>query len=410
MAYSIFTATNYLDALDKLIAFITNPNDVTNAVPGVGNTGNGDMTNEAAVDAAPTEVWTLTATSSSNFTVSGTVSGGKPDATVGVAYNNSVVSFTITAGGTPFVSGDYFTFSVTKVMGTQKWSILNYNTNYDGSGNVRVYLKGFGTDGNDEIFVGIQTAHNDATPYYIWVFNGYTGYSGSETFFTQMGARTGGDTYVPRILLDDQSLKCWFVANGRRICGVIRVGTIYASFYLGRMLDYGYPTTYPYPLVIAGSSAYSGTASDYQWSSISYHHRGLPNPYSQGYLDRTSCMVLNGTWVSFGNYSNEYESSGLEDNCIWPGIYSDYGGPTGYANEIFWYGDPTPDGAHPLFPLILCQDDPDNNILGELQGMYHIHGDGVVSEDDLSYGGKTHKAFQNTYHTAPHEYLALLLE
>lgn len=77
---------------------------------GVGNGALGTVTINQTTAAA--ELWTLVATSATNFTVTGFVSGSKAAATVGTAYNNGTVSFTITAGGTPFVAGDTFTFNV----------------------------------------------------------------------------------------------------------------------------------------------------------------------------------------------------------------------------------------------------------------------------------------------------------
>ena len=78
--------------------------------------GNGTM-GAISVDQATAvdELWTLTATSSTSFTVDGFVSGSQGTATVGTLYNNGIVSFTITAGNTPFSNGDAFTFNVTSV-------------------------------------------------------------------------------------------------------------------------------------------------------------------------------------------------------------------------------------------------------------------------------------------------------
>lgn len=79
-----------------------------------GNTGNGTMSS-VTVDqtTATAELWTVTASSATTFAVSGFVSGPQGNATVGTPYNNGIISFTITAGGTPFVAGDVFTFNVT---------------------------------------------------------------------------------------------------------------------------------------------------------------------------------------------------------------------------------------------------------------------------------------------------------
>lgn len=73
------------------------------------------MTNVVVFDSVGVaEVWTITATSATNFTVTGSVSGAKAAATVGVPYNNGIISFIITAGVTPFVATDAFTQTVTR--------------------------------------------------------------------------------------------------------------------------------------------------------------------------------------------------------------------------------------------------------------------------------------------------------
>jgi len=81
--------------------------------PGGDNTGNGTVSLPVAVTTAPKETWTLTCTATTSiFTVVGSVSGAKADATVGTPYDNEIVSFLITAGGTGFAEGDNFTFDV----------------------------------------------------------------------------------------------------------------------------------------------------------------------------------------------------------------------------------------------------------------------------------------------------------
>ena len=86
----------------------------TSESPAVVGTGNGvikltDIDQTTAVE----EVWTITATSATNFTVTGSVSGAAPAATVGTPYSD-VLSFLITAGGTPFIAGDEFTITIKK--------------------------------------------------------------------------------------------------------------------------------------------------------------------------------------------------------------------------------------------------------------------------------------------------------
>lgn len=63
------------------------------------------------------ETWTITATSATNFTVTGSVSGAQAAATVGTRYDNGIISFLITAGATPFVALDEFTIDVISFTG-----------------------------------------------------------------------------------------------------------------------------------------------------------------------------------------------------------------------------------------------------------------------------------------------------
>ena len=67
---------------------------------------------------APVEVWTFTAISATEFTVSGAVTGGKPNATVDVAYSD-IIEFTIVDGAVPFEIGDQFTLSFSKSFSLQ---------------------------------------------------------------------------------------------------------------------------------------------------------------------------------------------------------------------------------------------------------------------------------------------------
>ena len=89
---------------------------VLSGAAGYVGTGNGTLTQIAInSNAEVPEVWTITATSATNFTVSGSVSGAKAAATVGTTYDNGIIGFLITAGGTAFTNGGVWTLTVTKV-------------------------------------------------------------------------------------------------------------------------------------------------------------------------------------------------------------------------------------------------------------------------------------------------------
>lgn len=118
--YGLFALNQALTVLNR--AYVVRANvdladaDVITLVadaPNLTGTGNGTMSAVTVNQAtASEELWTITATSATNFTVEGFVSGPMAAATVGTPYNNGMVSFTITAGSTPFQAGDVFTFNV----------------------------------------------------------------------------------------------------------------------------------------------------------------------------------------------------------------------------------------------------------------------------------------------------------
>jgi len=78
--------------------------------------GNGTLTN-IVIDQtkAQPELWTITATAVPTvFSVVGTLSGIQIYATQGIPYNNGIISFNITAGSVPFVTGNKFTFNTSR--------------------------------------------------------------------------------------------------------------------------------------------------------------------------------------------------------------------------------------------------------------------------------------------------------
>lgn len=77
---------------------------------GFTGTGNGEMTGISTDQFASIgETWTITFTSATTFDVVGSVTGPEVGGIVGTPYDNNFINFTITAGTTPFVTGDEFT-------------------------------------------------------------------------------------------------------------------------------------------------------------------------------------------------------------------------------------------------------------------------------------------------------------
>jgi hypothetical protein len=102
------TATDYRDLLDKLNTFLTGQG-VAYGLSYVG-TGNGTLTGLAG-SIGVAETFNITFTSSTVFSVNGSVSGHFANGAVGTPYSASSLTFLVTAGGTAFVAGDQFHFS-----------------------------------------------------------------------------------------------------------------------------------------------------------------------------------------------------------------------------------------------------------------------------------------------------------
>ncbi|MGR6496965.1 hypothetical protein IYR97_08160 [Pseudomonas fulva] len=79
-----------------------------------------------------------------------------------------------------------------------------------------------------------------------------------------VAAQAGGFTYayspfLPRFVLPIGEVKVWTLVNSRRLCGVIRSGSSYYSFYAGLILPFGSNKVYPFPCFIGGSGELGGS-------------------------------------------------------------------------------------------------------------------------------------------------------
>lgn len=80
-----------------------------------GGTGQFTVTGVSCSANTVAEVWTITATSATNWTVTGATSGASSPATTGVPYDNGQIAFTINDTGTDAAATDAFTLTVTQV-------------------------------------------------------------------------------------------------------------------------------------------------------------------------------------------------------------------------------------------------------------------------------------------------------
>jgi hypothetical protein len=119
MSFKTGTATNYFDLLTILKDFLTVQGHGWNLTQT--GTGNGRLNSLIGKTGTVVQTITCTASSSSNFNISGSVTGSMGAATVGTPFTHAQCDFTIAAGGTAFVSGDTFVFNL-----SPKWSLIRF--------------------------------------------------------------------------------------------------------------------------------------------------------------------------------------------------------------------------------------------------------------------------------------------
>jgi len=300
----------------------------------------------------------------------------------------------------------------------QTYTVLDWNTNWDGAGGCQLYLMGPGIAGDDEIFTGIQTYCHPGQDYYNWQLQGYTGYSGAATFHTQPGAIFRDvNNNNPKVLLWNQKIKYWFVANGNRYIGFLKVATVYEAFWGGFPLLYGFPVSIPamnryYPLIVGGSSCGYETSYPRRFSSTREGHRAFWDGYYAA--GRASFRFLwDGTWLNGGNWTANTETGySLAGVNIWPYLHTDYhSSPSAMPHKLFIELKANIDGSRPLFPLIACGLTP-KNIYAELQGLYAVPGFGSLSAEDIitTPDDVRHIVFPNAFRTNFNNYVALKLE
>jgi len=413
MAYKIGYADGHKELLVAIKGFLCDAKKAFDIAAGGGNTGDGYVSAERASTSPVDETWTLTATSATNFTVTGSVSGAQAAATVGTPYDNSIVAFTIIAGDTAFVSSDSFTFDVADGLGaTQLYTATRYDTDYDDVGGYELILMGPGTAGTDEIYSAIQTVEDAGDDYYNWRIAGMTSYT--DTDLEYMPGLTQGR--MARLLLWQNKIQYWCVANGRRFIVVAKVSGVYEASYLGFALPYGLPTQFPYPLIVGGAASPPATASHNRYSSLETSHRGFPSPYANAagvctYLtfdpvyDYSTLKILQGTsWIRIRNH---YTTGLYTTNVVWPYSSDSYTTNQYFSEKL----RENVDGTYPIFPTVIMCETPNKHIFGEMQGVFAVNGfGGIAAEDTFAIGGDTYVAFPIIPNADANDFWALKLE
>ncbi len=383
----------YDAVLRKLVEYGSGKPSVDNGTLVYTGTGDGLLANlDLPVD-GPTETWDITATSATNFTVVGTVTGALTDATVDVAYSNGGLSFTIIDGATAFISGDDWTLDVTLGVNSgasvDQWIIDRWDPNTLVPDDNAEYLHWHGEgDGTEAIYCGIRLVETPASQIWNWEMRSYTGFSAGQDFDQQTGQSAGYFTAMINV-----DFRFWMILNARRYAMGWEVnGTTYHSLYQGFFLAYGSPNEYPYPICVMGEKddqeAWNSTATDFGGISAT------TDPSNFAVRDVSGVWLLgasNGSTTGVQKWPDANFASGTR--TVWD------------EHENF------EDGDHQLFPIVFITGTQNpvlaQTTLGEMEGVRIVTGFGNTPENVIAISGTDHIVFQDIFRAQREDFWTL---
>ena len=262
----------------------------------------------------------------------------------------------------------------------QQWEVLSEK---DEDYPAQVFFRAPGLSGKENIFINIRAFYNQNGDYYNWRIQGSIGFEPTAKYTDQ--PQSSPQSYL---YLWQHKIPYWFVANGQRVIVVAKVSTVYMTMYAGKILPYGTPSHFPYPILISGCDQAGGR----RWSSTTLDTSCIFSPGKGSFL-----YYPDGTWKQvinrYGNGSIENEKIMVAPTCAGGFIR---------ANGSHWDGQaisPNPDGSYMLLPLILYSTELSRNVYGEVDGIYWVTGLANASENIIPSDGKKHIVVQNVFRT-----------
>lgn len=275
-----------------------------------------------------------------------------------------------------------------------------------------------GNDGLAQILVGAAAFKNDGAGWYNARLNAFTAFDATQGWFAQQGAISAVTPFGPILPMSNTSMSYWFMANGRRVVGVVKSGSIYNPFYLGLISPYASPGQWPLPLFVGGSLWFPDepTFTDPKWTvgNANGQHTSFAAPFSPIQSTAQSktlwgpgrLRLPDGTWHGFISRSDFYTP---KDDALL-GITWPYG--FGYLNL-----KPELDGKYGILPIMLMAPSP-TNIFGQFDGVHAVTGASLSPEatiDEPLQGSTTtpkrqYVAFPDVTRSNAGDFMALRLD
>jgi len=251
------------------------------------------------------------------------------------------------------------------------WAILQQS-------DLALHLKGVGSAGLDEIYVGINATENSANNRYNFESFGSWSYKAGRAF-NAMPMTSGGGVFT---YLWNNPMPYWLSVTGRRILCFVKVGSVYQCLYLGFINPLATEMQYPYPLLTGGCGGLN---------TINYSNTAAANNafWSWGDGDSNGCGKLSmpdGSWLKIAS------NFGLEVRS-----------PVWAKRELIM---PCPDGSYLLYPLYIT-DQSRPSTLGSIDGIFWLSGYGNSAENTLTIDGKDYIVFPNVFRTTNGSFCAM---
>lgn len=346
--------------------------------------GNGPIGKIDTYPGAPAEIWTITFTDDTNFTVTGSVTGAEASGTTGADYDNGLLAFRINVGGTAFETDDEFVIEVVDStnVGQSVWVEDRYDPH---SADLEWIAHGTGYAGTDAIYVGTRMSETPASNQWNMEIRGFTGFDENLTFTSQPGISPA--TFVA---FWNQSHPYWISVTPRRWTLIARASTTYHAAYAGFLLPYTLPSEYPYPLAIGGENS---AAVAWSSTSNSYEHFVFSNSAGKLYV-----RAVDGSWKDFSGVGG----SGIVWPCVQGATAVGNNGGSGFS--IFDNIETVDTGVYPLFPMVAIATDGNwaspGYVLGEFEGLYYVPGFNLSPEDVITIGGTDYIVTQDIFRSA----------
>lgn len=262
------------------------------------------------------------------------------------------------------------------------------------------FMKAPGVTTTEDIYINFRSFEDAPNDRYNWHVKGALSYSSASPLEGQ--PNTSPRSYV---YLWNQPMPYWFVANGQRVIMVAKVSTTYIVTYFGKILPYGTPASFPYPLLIGGV----GNQSTLRWSdsSITFDLSCLMSPGAGCQL-----YTSDGGWRIVRNRSGAKNTDTSYLNMFPTAAGGFFKGASTSSWRAFDPIQPNIDGSYNLLPFYIGTEKnyPSRNCFGELDGLFWVTGVGNSSENIITINQVDYLVVQNMHRTDWEEYGAVRLQ